>query len=333
MRQAPPLAHLPRYPVVGGIGVLALLVSLADWLEVVDVAPLKEDHEILRGEVWRLATSALPHGDPIHLAFNLLWLWVLGTLVEERFGHVRTFLLVLLLAVGSGAADFAFSYGGIGLSGVGYGLFGLVWVLSRRDESFRDAMDVQTVQFFIGWFFLCIVLTYAGVWNVGNVAHGAGAVLGAWVGLAVTARPLLRRVNAALLSLVIIALGAAVYARPYINLSAARADALANLGYEAIQADRYEDAVRHYRAAIAAAKDAPDPAWWFNLGLAYHILDDYAAAKDAYARAAELDPSDKDAREAAESMETHLKLQRAHDAIEQDRARHEVDAAEPPGGG
>ena len=332
MRQAPPLAHLPRYPIVGGVSVLALLVSLAYWSKVVDVSPLMEDDGIRRGEVWRLATSALPHGDPIHLAFNLLWLWVLGTLVEDRFGHVRTLLLVLLLAIGSASAEYAFLYGGIGLSGVGYGLFGFLWVLSRRDDAFRDAVDAQTVQMFVGWFFMCIVLTVADVWKVANLAHAAGAILGGLVGLAASGRRGFRVLHAAGLSVLLIGLGAAVYARPYVNLSADRARALSVLGYEAMEEDRYEDAVRHYRAAIAAAKGEPDAAWWFNLGLAYQKLDDYAAAKNAYGRAAELDPSDKVARELVGSMDPLMKLQRAHDAIKRDQARREADDPQPAAG-
>ena len=36
MRQAPPLSQLPRYPVVGGIGLLAAAVSLAYWSKTVE---------------------------------------------------------------------------------------------------------------------------------------------------------------------------------------------------------------------------------------------------------------------------------------------------------
>jgi len=41
---------------------------------------------------------------------------------------------------------------------VGYGLFGLLWVLSRRDERFRDSIDPRTVVVFVVWFF-CIATT------------------------------------------------------------------------------------------------------------------------------------------------------------------------------
>jgi GlpG protein len=321
MRQPPPLNALPRYPVVGGIGLLALAVSLAYWSKKVDVSPLMEDHEIREGQVWRLVTSTLPHGDPIHLAFNLLWLWVLGTLIEEVFGHVRTFLLILLLAAGSGAADYAFSHGGIGLSGVGYGLFGFLWVLSKRNARFRGAVDAQTVQLFVGWFFLCIVLTAAKVWHVANVAHGVGALLGVVLGMTV-AGGALRPLYGAVTALLLAASGAAVYARPYVNLTVERAYERADLGRQAFDERRYEDAARHWRAAIAVTNGRPpESAWWFNLGLAYERQKNYAAAKYAYGRALEMDPDEKDYQDAAESVESLLKLKQTVKAIEAGRAR------------
>jgi GlpG protein len=312
MRQPPPLARLPRFPIVGGVGVLAVGVSLAYWGDLVDIEPLLEDHRVREGEVWRLATSVLPHSDVIHLAFNLVWLWVIGTLVEEVFGHTRAFALILLLAVGSSAAEHAFFHGGIGLSGVGYGLFGFLWVLSRRDERFRDAIDEQTVGLFVGWFFLCIVLTAAGAWNVANLAHGAGALLGALLGLAVAGGKL-RPLYGAALALVVAGFGAAVYARPYINLTSERGYERALMGFRALEHDD-EAAVRHYRAALAAPRAEPDASWWYNLGLAYERLENYDAAKAAYQRGAEMERSDPDYADAVKRIETFQAEERTGDA-------------------
>lgn len=49
-------------------------------------------------------------------------------------------------------------------------------------------MDRQTTQLMVGWFFLCIVLTYMHVWNVANMEHGAGCLLGLLLGWMITAR-------------------------------------------------------------------------------------------------------------------------------------------------
>jgi membrane associated rhomboid family serine protease len=218
MRPAPRLSEIPRYPIVAGTGLLAIGVTLAWWAKV-DVPPLFATAMIRRGELWRLVTSMLPHAGILHLAFNIYWLWAFGTLVEEVFGHLKTAALILLFAFGSGAWEFALARGGVGLSGVGYGLFGLLWMLARYDQRFSDAIDARTVQLFVGWFFFCIVATVTNIMSVANIAHGTGAVLGILTGLAM-ARPDGRGLAAAGLGAVLfLGLWGATVGRPRINLS------------------------------------------------------------------------------------------------------------------
>ena len=118
MPGAPKWNEIPKYPVIAGIGALAVGVTIAWWAKV-DISSLFESAEIRRGQLWRLVTSIFPHLDILHLAFNLYWLWALGTVVERVYGHAKTALLLLLFAVGSYSLDFAFAQGGVGLSGVG----------------------------------------------------------------------------------------------------------------------------------------------------------------------------------------------------------------------
>src|SRR5438045_1337810 len=106
MRKPPSPVLFYRYPLIAGTAILAAAVSLALWSKL-DISPLLESDAVRQGQVWRLVLSILPHADPMHLIFNLYWLWVFGTLFEEVFGHLRTLGLVLLLAFGSGAADYA----------------------------------------------------------------------------------------------------------------------------------------------------------------------------------------------------------------------------------
>jgi membrane associated rhomboid family serine protease len=127
------------------------------------------------GEPWRLITSIFPHVGFWHLVFNVYWLWVFGCLVENVYGSLRFLAVLLLFAIGSTAAEYAVGQIGVGLSGVGYGLFGMVCVLSQKDERFRGAVDLQTIVLFCAWFFFCIFLTWAEILPVGNIAHGVGA--------------------------------------------------------------------------------------------------------------------------------------------------------------
>jgi GlpG protein len=243
------------------------------------------------GQPWRLITSALLHLDLFHLAFNLYWLWVFGTLMEEVFGHWKTAALMLFLAAGSSAAEYAVMIGGVGLSGVGYGLFGALWVLGRTDKRFYGAVDGQTTALFVAWFFLCCFLTYTGLWPVGNVAHLAGAVLGALAGLVLGSQGVRRRIAATLLlQLVILVVIGASIGRQYINLSSKAGDELAFRAYQEQNQGHDESAVRLYREALAF--DDRQGSWWYNLGIAYQKLGNTELAIEAYERASTLEPNE-----------------------------------------
>src|SRR5215831_3501277 len=141
MRSPPSPARLPAYPVTGGVGLMAIAVTVMTGLGRWPIGRFEVGPTAFRGEPWRLFTSILPHANAIHLLFDVGCLWVFGTLLEEVLGHARLLALVALLAAGSGAAQYAVHAGGIGLSGVTYGLFALLWVLSPRDDRFAGVMD------------------------------------------------------------------------------------------------------------------------------------------------------------------------------------------------
>jgi membrane associated rhomboid family serine protease len=299
MRRPPSWSEFGRFPVVTSTVVLATAVSVLEW-NGRDLSFLTVDPRVGRGEVWRFLTSAFPHVDVLHLIFNVYWTWTLGTLVESVFGHARTVATFALLAVVSSAAEYALFRGGVGLSGVGYGLFGMLWVLDRRDPRFEGAIDAGTVGLFVGWFFLCIVLTVTGTMAVANVAHAAGAATGLALGWAVVRRGAARTVAAVGVALLAAAslLGATV-GRSHVNRSPDRGDAEARLGYEALRAGRNEEALRWLSEATRLAPD--EAGSWFNLGLAYQRLSKVDQARDAYERAHRLRPDEPDYRAAVES--------------------------------
>jgi tetratricopeptide (TPR) repeat protein len=247
---------------------------------------------IRRGEVWRLVTSIFPHTSVLHLVFNIYWLWFFGPLVERMYGPVKTAALILLFAVVPNALEYAFASGGVGLSGVGYGLFGLLWVLSKRDERFRDAIDQKTIRLFVGWFFLCIVLTVAKILPVGNIAHGAGAVLGVLAGFAITL-PERRPVITAGISLILVfSLWAATVGRPKVNMSQTPGYPEGKAGYDALTANRNQEAVVWLKEAVAA--EPKNTYYWINLAVAYQRLGNDDQALTAYRKAADLGSIDGD---------------------------------------
>jgi membrane associated rhomboid family serine protease/TPR repeat protein len=284
MRIAPKLTEIPRYPVVAGTALLAIGVTLAWWSKV-DISPLFETAMIRRGELWRLVTSILPHGGILHLVFNIYWLWIFGTLIEEQFGHLKTAALILLFAVGPNALEFGFSSGGIGLSGVGYGLFGLLWILSQRDQRFSDAIDRRTIEIFVAWFFICILTTVTGLMPVANIAHGTGAALGVLTGFAI-ARPDGRAMIAiGIATILLFGLWTSTLGRPLVNLSGKAGYEEAEWGYEALIANRNQEAARWFRDAVAYQPQVSS--YWYNLGIAYEKMDNAPAAVIAYRKAAD----------------------------------------------
>jgi membrane associated rhomboid family serine protease len=284
------ITQLPSFPIAGGLGLMAVLVTLmsAAGKSHGSIEALTMNALAFWDEPWRLATSALPHADVFHLLFNVYWLWTLGTIIEETFGHVATFLIVLVLQVGSSAAEYALLHGGIGLSGVGFGLLGLLWVLSRRDPRFAGALDPGTLRLFAIWFVFCCIVSALDVWRFANIAHGMGFVLGVVLGEAITrARLVPRLLLGAALSVLLAAalLGASLF-RPDINLSSSGSDS-AYLGVNAAQAGRHDDAIRHFRRALEL--DPRDARTWYNLGLVLATTKQPDDSVAAFRRAHELD--------------------------------------------
>lgn len=284
MLPRPKWTEFARYPVVASTALLAIAASVAWWAKV-DVSLLFASAMIRRGELWRLVTSIFPHVSFLHLAFNIYWLWVFGTAVEKVYGHRHAAVLVTMLALGSGSLEFAFAQGGVGLSGVVYGLFGLLWVLSRHDDRFSEVIDQKTVLLFIAWFVVCIAATVHRVIAVGNVAHGVGAALGILIGFAL-ALPL-RRVafSTGIGAILVFGLWASTLGRPMVNLSGRAGYEEARWGYDAMMAHRNPEAVRWLRDAVVY--QPKNAVFWCDMGAAYQNIGNMPAAIAAYRKAAD----------------------------------------------
>lgn len=276
-------------PITSVVAISAVGVSVWWWTGG-DVEFLTLDFRVW-SQPWRLVTAVLPHIDVIHLVFNIYWLFVFGGRLESEFGSFKTALTFLLLGVGSSLADYAFSYSGVGLSGIGYGLFGLLWVLGRNDARFSGVVDAKVVQLFVFWFLLCVALTVADVWHVANVAHGAGAVFGGVLGWCVVARSLQMRLASRLLllGLLVSVVLASSISRPYVNFTGIVANEYAYLGYRALEDGDPKRAVRFLAHAVEVEPD--DGATWFNLGIAYYRSDRFTDAVAACERAIQLSPN------------------------------------------
>ena len=136
-------------------------------------------------EWWRLLTPAFLHFSVLHIAFNLLWWWELGGIIERMQSGWRLLALTLVIALVSNAVQFL-SYGPNfgGLSAVVYGLLGYLWIYPYADPSAPFRLRNVIIIFMVGW----LALGYTGVFDtlaggtISNNGHLSGLLTGAALG-------------------------------------------------------------------------------------------------------------------------------------------------------
>lgn len=137
--------------------------------------------EILHGQLWRLFTPIIIHFGIMHILFNMLWLYQLGSAVEQRQNRKRMMILVIVISVLSNLAQFFWSgpiFGG--MSGVVYGLLGYVWAQGKFNPGAGISLNQSTTLMMLIWFVVC----WMGlVGNIANMAHTIGLVCGVILGL------------------------------------------------------------------------------------------------------------------------------------------------------
>ena len=303
------LGPVLQLPLTAGLALIAAAVSVLYWTDH-GIGPLTMSYRAFVDQPWRLITSIFPHADPMHLFFNLYWLWFLGRWIEKHVGVTKMALLVLVLAVGSGAAEYAIFDGGIGLSGVGYGLFGFCYRRQQRPDM-EQVVDRRMAMIFIGWFFFCIGATLVNLMAVANVAHGAGAILGLLLGELAGVREKRRRwLLAVALALTLGGIAAfATVLRPYVNFSDSWS-AASSRGTNAVDVDNNQ-AVHWLRKAVAHRPD--HDASWYNLGVAYQRLDQLEKALAAFEKAHRLKPRNRKYLETYHSTRRLVEQQRRSD--------------------
>lgn len=132
--------------------------------------------EIGDGQVWRLITPIFIHFGIMHLVFNMMWLYDLGNMIEDRKGSWFFGIFVAVAAALSNLVQFL-GWGPVfgGMSGVVYGLLGYVWMKTKYDPNSRLFLHKTTVTMMLGWFLLC----WTGLLGpIANGAHTAGLVVG-----------------------------------------------------------------------------------------------------------------------------------------------------------
>lgn len=133
--------------------------------------------EIMAGQLWRLISPVFIHFGLLHLAFNMFWLFELGSALEYTLGRSRFGLLFLLTAAVSNSAQYLVGphYFG-GMSGVVYALAAFIWVKQAVDPASPVRLNPGSVLALAIWFVLCWTPLVPGV---ANMTHLGGLLAGA----------------------------------------------------------------------------------------------------------------------------------------------------------
>jgi GlpG protein len=122
----------------------------------------------------------------------------LGSMIEARRGSFRLAGLVLVLAIVSNLAQYAFNIPSLrdwpdlppdarfqgspnfgGISGVVFGLVGYIWMKSRFAPDSGFFLPRQSLIIVLVWFALCII---GVIPRIANTAHTVGLLLGMAIG-------------------------------------------------------------------------------------------------------------------------------------------------------
>ena len=146
-----------------------------------------EDTFIKANEWWRLITPMFIHFSLSHLAFNCLWLYVLGSRIELHDGKIIFITLIIFSSITANYFQYIFSGPSLfgGLSGVVYGMFGFCMVLELELKNLRYGLPPAIYLFMLIWMLLGFlgVLEIFGFGNIANFAHLGGLISGLVFGM------------------------------------------------------------------------------------------------------------------------------------------------------
>ena len=149
-----------------------------------------------QNEWWRLITPMLIHFSFAHLAFNCLWLYVLGEKIELYDGHIKFISLVVFSSLAANYTQYIFSESSLfgGLSGVIYGMFGFCMIIELETKNERYGLPPAIYLFMLVWMLLGFlgILTIFGFGNIANYAHLGGLVGGLLFGIVTKALSVIR---------------------------------------------------------------------------------------------------------------------------------------------
>lgn len=134
-----------------------------------------------------LFTSMFMHAGWLHLGGNMLYLWIFGDNVEDRFGHASFLIFYLLCGLGATFAQLAFSLGSnvpnLGASGAIAGVLGsyiLLFPQGRIRVLQGQRVILMPALIVIG--FWIVLQLFSGIGSIAQTADTGGVAYMAHIG-------------------------------------------------------------------------------------------------------------------------------------------------------
>jgi membrane associated rhomboid family serine protease len=180
---------MPQLRKINLVIIVCILVSLVFWLSNPDVILeylAFSGNNLLKGRVWTLITSLFLHADILHLAGNMLFLYVFGNTIEEDLGANRTLGAFFFGGIVSFLLSLLFYDAAtplIGASAAIFTLSAIVMLIKPLKFSILFFMP-QGLVAIIYFVYNAVAVYYGAEGNVAYIAHLIGFVIGIPFGLA-----------------------------------------------------------------------------------------------------------------------------------------------------
>jgi membrane associated rhomboid family serine protease len=177
-----------------GIYLFEVLMSALRFDRVADFIPYLylRAEDVVDGHIYQLVTYGFFHGGFLHLFFNMLMLWMFGSMLEMPWGSRRFMEFYLFGVVGAGLGTVALAYtiGSIvhlnphtqtlGASGGIYAIFMATAMLFGDQEVFMFPLPFSIrLKYLVGILaFIALVSALGDKGDTANVAHLSGLLFG-----------------------------------------------------------------------------------------------------------------------------------------------------------
>lgn len=162
------------------INIVAFLICTLSGELLYNIFSLSAQDIIERKEYYRIVSCMFMHADMEHVISNMLFVAILGEMLEKYLGHIKYFVLYMLTGIGSSLFSIAYElvsgsfYHSVGASGAVCGLIGALLVVVIKNNGRFNDISLKRVILAI------IYLVYTGLKSpvVNNAAHIGGLFCG-----------------------------------------------------------------------------------------------------------------------------------------------------------